>query len=79
MWPKIRLVLRDVSFLALGVGGILHQEISGQTSVPLLVVYTTLLGVPATLNGAWLLRKSGTDSSPSSSQQPSAQEQEPSK
>lgn len=48
-WEAIRTVVRDVLFLAVGLGGIIWQQITGTVNVELLIVYTTLLGVPSVI------------------------------
>lgn len=42
-------VIRDVLCLAVGVFGILHQEITGSVQGELLLVYTALLGIPGAI------------------------------
>lgn len=46
-WEAIRTVIRDLMFLAVGLGGIIYQQVTGRVSVELLLVYTGLLGIPA--------------------------------
>jgi hypothetical protein len=46
-WEGIRTVVRDVTFLVIGLGGITYQQVTGRVNVELLLVYTGLLGVPA--------------------------------
>lgn len=42
-------VVRDAGFLLVGFGGILYQQITGRVDVPLLAVYTTMLGIPGAI------------------------------
>lgn len=60
-------VLRDVTLLALGVFGILHQELTGQANPALLAVYTALLGIPGAANVIAIIRNGNGGSGPSSS------------
>jgi hypothetical protein len=46
-WEAARTVVRDVTFLVIGLGGITYQQVTGRVNVELLLVYTGLLGVPA--------------------------------
>jgi hypothetical protein len=46
-WEAARTVVRDVTFLVIGLGGIIFQQVTGRVNVELLLVYTGLLGVPA--------------------------------
>lgn len=65
MWLKTWFpVARDVASFGLGSWGVIHEELSGAASIPLLVVWTTLLGVPGTFGALWLSR-TGSGSSPS--------------
>lgn len=66
MWkgPAWATVLRDLLLLAIGSFGILHEELTGQASIPLLVVYTTLMGVPGAAATLWLGRTGSPSSSP---------------
>lgn len=50
---------RDAGCILVGLGGITHQQITGQVSETLLAVYVALLGVPAGI-GLLSLRSSGT-------------------
>lgn len=54
--PKWFVVLRDLALLAVGIFGILHQEITGEASPLLLAVYTTLLGIPGAANALAILK-----------------------
>jgi uncharacterized membrane protein YeaQ/YmgE (transglycosylase-associated protein family) len=62
-------VCRDALMFVAGLAGVIHEELTGQASIPLLVVYTTMLGIPGALGALWLSR---TESAPSvSPSQPS--------
>lgn len=77
-WRAVWIIIRDVILSGLAVWGIIHEERSGAVHWELLVVYTTLLGVPTALN-VWAIKSnqqssisggsgkspSGSDSSPS--------------
>jgi hypothetical protein len=54
----IRTVVRDALMIGVSIFGIVHQEITGHVSPPLLAVYTTLLGTPAGIGLFKLLRGS---------------------
>lgn len=72
--PKWFVILRDVALLAVGVFGLLHQELTGQANPLLLGVYTTLLGIPGAASAIALLRSTGNGGSPPSpSVEPSSQ------
>ena len=61
-------VLRDLVLLGLGVFVVLHQELTGQVRPELLLVATTLLGLPGTIGLVQLFRgKSETPSTAGSS------------
>jgi hypothetical protein len=49
-------VVRDLVLLAVGSFGVVHEELTGSASVPLLVVYTTMLGIPGAAGALWLTR-----------------------
>lgn len=63
-------VARDVGFLLVGFGGILYQQITGRVDVALLVVYTTMLGIPGAIGLLQLSR--GRSETPSTAGQPSS-------
>ncbi len=76
MWKSIWTVGRDLQLLGVGTFGVLHEELSGHTSIPLLVVYTTMLGIPGAAATLWLGRTGSASSPPppaESSQPPSGQ------
>lgn len=52
-------VLRDLVLLAIGSFGILYQLLTGHTDPMLLVVFTSMLGIPGVANAFWLLKQSG--------------------
>lgn len=62
-------VVRDVGCLLVGLAGIVHQEATGSVRPELLLVYTTLLGVPGALGLLSLRGRSSTSESPSQSPQ----------
>lgn len=65
MWLKTWVpVFRDLVMFVAGLAGVIHEELSGHTSIPLLVVYTSMLGIPGALGALWLSR---TESGPSPS------------
>jgi hypothetical protein len=55
---RIIAVSRDAGCILVGLGGIVHQQITGNVSEALLLVYTTLLGVPMGI-GLLSLRQNG--------------------
>ena len=57
---KWLLILRDLSLLAVGVIGLLHQEFTGQANPWLLGVYTAILGVPGAANVIAILKNTDT-------------------
>lgn len=67
-------VARDLLCLAAGVFGIVHQELTGQIRPELLIVYTTLLGIPGAVGLIQLSRgkPEATPTTTSSSPSPSA-------
>lgn len=74
--PALITVLRDVALTAIGLGGIVHQELYGPVKPELLIVYTVILGIPGAANIVQLLRSTPTaepppSSPPSSSPSPS--------
>lgn len=56
-------VTKDVALFAVGLGGIVYQQVTGQVDVALLAVFTAMTGVPGLTNLLSLLRGSGTASS----------------
>jgi hypothetical protein len=43
-------VAKDLILFVVGLGGIVYQLVTAQVSVPLLVVFTSMTGVPALTN-----------------------------
>lgn len=72
---KWLVVLRDLLLLAVGIFGLLHQEITGEANPWLLAVYTAILGVPGAANILSILKSTGSgeslQSSPPSAARPS--------
>lgn len=67
----------DIALLLVGIGGIIHQEWTGQVHPELLMVYTAILGIPGVAGAIQLLRsgngsgeKGGTNGSSSPSPDP---------
>ncbi len=52
---RMQAVVRDLGCTLVGLGGIVHQELTGAVNPWLLGVYTTILGVPGAA-GLWRLR-----------------------
>lgn len=71
--PRWFVVFRDLLLLGLGVFGILHQELTGQPEPALLVVYTTLLGIPGAANVLSILKSTTVAGASSSSRPPESQ------
>lgn len=74
--PALVTIFRDIALTVIGLGGIVHQELVGPVKWQLLVVYTTILGIPGAANIVAVLRSSAvstaTASPPSPSQPPSS-------
>lgn len=49
-------VVRDLVLLGVGSWGIVYQQLSGLVNVPLLAIYTILVGVPGAAGVLKLLR-----------------------
>jgi hypothetical protein len=65
VWKRTTLaVVRDLLSFGLGAWGVIYEELTGRTSIPLLVLYATLLGVPGAAGAMWLLRIDGQPSPP---------------
>ncbi len=45
----MRKIISDFLCLAVGLGGVIHQEVIGKVSPELLIVYLVLIGTPGTL------------------------------
>jgi hypothetical protein len=61
-------VARDAVTFAVGIGGIVYQQLTGQVDVALLAVFTGMVGVPGVTNLLSLIRGGfGTNSPPSTS------------
>ena len=56
-------VIRDLISMAVGAFGLIHSQITGQSSTELLIVYTALLGYPGLFQIIELKKKGGSDSS----------------
>jgi hypothetical protein len=65
-------VIRDLVLLAVGVFGIIHQEITGHVNLDLLVLYGALIGTPGAVGAVQLLRGSETPARTTTSSSPSA-------
>ncbi len=75
MWsrtPPWLTVLRDVACLALGVWGVIHEELSGKADLARLAFFAALMVAPAALAAAWLARSdtAGQSSEPPASPPP---------
>lgn len=67
MWsrtPPWLTVLRDVVCLALGVWGVIHEELSGKADLGRLAFFAALMVAPAAIAAVWLAQ-SGTAGSSS--------------
>lgn len=64
-------VVRDLVNIVVGAFGLIHSQLTGNTSLELIVVYAALLGVPGAL--ALVERKSSTTGTKESSSQSHAQ------
>ena len=74
METKWLTIVRDIVSLGVGAFGLIHSQLTGTTSMELVVVYAALLGVPGVLN---LLEMKGStgrskDSSSGSQRPPSS-------
>ena len=60
MWTPstVVVVIRDLTLLGLGSWGIVYQQLSGSINVPLLVLYTALVGAPGGLGLVRLVARS---------------------
>jgi len=58
-WEKVvrtaTTVGKDIGLVGLGMWGIWHQEHTGKVELPLLIVYTVILGIPTATNVLGLL------------------------
>lgn len=75
MWsrtPPWLTVLRDVVCLALGVWGVIHEELSGKADLANLTFFAGLMIAPAALAAVWLARSdtAGPSSEPPASVPP---------
>lgn len=64
--------VRDYLFLAVGLGGLIYQQVTHITDGLLIGAYLTLLGLPTATSVASLLRSNSTSSSSSSAPRPSS-------
>lgn len=81
MWrtPPWVIVLRDLASLAIGVWGVIHEELSGKADLGRLGFFAVLMVAPGVLAGVWLaLQQSGTDGPGQSSASPPAPSASPS-
>lgn len=65
-------VVRDLVLLGVGSWGIVYQQLQGVINVPLLAIYTVLVGVPGAAGALRLLRSVPTEPVSSSSPPPSS-------
>lgn len=74
MWSPSTLVvvIRDLVLLGVGSWGIVYQQLSGVINVPLLAIYTILVGVPGAAGVLKLLRNVPIEPGSPSSQPPSS-------
>lgn len=56
MWngPIWLTVFRDLVLLAGGLSGIIHEEFTGTANIPLLCIYTAMMGIPGAAATLWL-------------------------
>lgn len=61
MWSPQVLVgaIRDVTLLGVGSFGILYQQLSGVINVPLLCLYTAMVGVPGAAGVIKMVARTG--------------------
>lgn len=74
MWSpsSIVVVTRDLTLLGVGSFGILYQQLTGQIVLPLLILYTAMVGVPGAAGVMRLLARSvPIEPSSSAPQEPS--------
>lgn len=77
------IVLRDLASLAIGVWGVVHEELSGKADLGRLGLFAVLMVAPGALAGWWLAKQqsgtagpgqsSGSPPAPSPSPSPSGQ------
>lgn len=67
---KIAIIRDQVLFLG-GLAGIGYQQLTGNVSTVLLIVFTTMIGLPGLTNVISLLRGGGATESPPPPSQPS--------
>lgn len=65
-------VCRDIALTFIGLAGIVHQEVWGPVKPELLVVYTTILGIPGVANLIALMRSPAPTGTPQLESQPSS-------
>ena len=58
--------IRDVVGLGIGTFGLIHSQLTGMVSLPLVVVYATALGIPGVLTAIEIItgRKRSTGEEP---------------
>ena len=69
---KVQVILtvaRDVGFIVVGLGGIIYQQVTNRVNFELLLVYTTMLGIPGAV--ALLQLSRGKQETPSTVEQSS--------
>lgn len=74
MWSPstVVTVARDLVCLGVGSFGIVYQQLQGVINVPLLGIYTVLVGVPGAAGALRLLRSVPIEPAPSGSPPPSS-------
>ena len=65
MWRAWLTVGRDVICLALGIWGVIHEELSPHPDVYRMIFFGTLMVTPAAITTWWLGRNTNGSSSPS--------------
>jgi hypothetical protein len=58
---KWLVVVRDLISIAVGAFGLIHSQLTGQSSTELLAIYTVLLGYPGVLQMVELRKKPPKD------------------
>lgn len=73
MWrgPAWMTIVRDLVCLAVGVWGVIHEELSGKADLGRLAFFAVLMVVPGALATVWLAQSGTASPSPPSPPEPS--------
>lgn len=61
MTKDFMVIIRDLVSLSVGTFGLVHSQLTGTVSIPLIVVYAAALGIPGVLTALEMFREPRLD------------------